>query len=92
MVFDKDDEKHNEKSDHHGPQNLNFILPTTAVLYQKYREHIIAKQANITAAAFLKNMQTRSTTMLTAEALVEKKNISAPILGKIVQDKVTHTL
>eukprot|EP00957_Ditylum_brightwellii_P152713 11624335-Ditylum_brightwellii.AAC.1 len=37
-------------------------------------------------------MQTKSATMLTAEALVEKNNVSALILSKIIQDKVTHTL
>eukprot|EP00957_Ditylum_brightwellii_P142472 10854356-Ditylum_brightwellii.AAC.1 len=32
-------------------------------------------------------MQTRSATMLTSGALVEEKNILAPILGEIIQDK-----
>eukprot|EP00957_Ditylum_brightwellii_P033531 2541351-Ditylum_brightwellii.AAC.1 len=74
MVFDKDKNIHNEEVISMVMQDPNFILPATVVLYQKYREHIIAKQANDTAAAFLKNMQMRSTTMLTAEALVEEKN------------------
>eukprot|EP00957_Ditylum_brightwellii_P062335 4729530-Ditylum_brightwellii.AAC.1 len=69
MVFDKDEDIHNEEVISMVMQDLNFILPKTVVLYQKYREHIIAKQANVTAVAFLKNMQTRSATMLTAEAL-----------------------
>eukprot|EP00957_Ditylum_brightwellii_P201862 15327581-Ditylum_brightwellii.AAC.1 len=73
-------------------KDINFILPATMVLYQKYRENIITKQANVMMAVFLKNMQTRSTTMLTAETLVEEKNVSAPILGEIIQDKVTHSL
>eukprot|EP00957_Ditylum_brightwellii_P021662 1633036-Ditylum_brightwellii.AAC.1 len=60
-------------------QDLTFILPATVVLYQKYRKHIIAKQANVTAAVFLKNIQIRSATMLTVEALVKEKNVSAPI-------------
>eukprot|EP00957_Ditylum_brightwellii_P196749 14990328-Ditylum_brightwellii.AAC.1 len=74
MVFDKDDNKHNEEVITIVLKDLNFILPTTVVLYQKYREHIITKQANVTKVEFLKSMQTRSTTMLTAEALVEEKN------------------
>eukprot|EP00957_Ditylum_brightwellii_P087958 6698446-Ditylum_brightwellii.AAC.1 len=73
-------------------KDLNFILPTTVVLYQKYREHIIAKRANVTGEAFLKNMHMKSAYMLTAEALVEEKNASAPISSKIIQDKMTHTL
>eukprot|EP00957_Ditylum_brightwellii_P173998 13247420-Ditylum_brightwellii.AAC.1 len=92
VVFDKDDNKHNEEVIAMVLKDLNLILPATMVLYQKYREHIIAKQANVTTATFLKNMQMRPATMLTAEALVEERNILAPILGKICQDKLTHTL
>eukprot|EP00957_Ditylum_brightwellii_P087290 6643700-Ditylum_brightwellii.AAC.1 len=69
MAFDKDEDIYNEKVIAMVLKDLNFILFATVVLYQKYREHIISKQANVTAAAFLKNMQMRSTTMLTAEAL-----------------------
>eukprot|EP00957_Ditylum_brightwellii_P034413 2610605-Ditylum_brightwellii.AAC.1 len=88
MAFDKDEDIHNKEVVSMVLKDLNFIIPTTLVLYQKYREHIIAKQANVTAAAFLKNIQTRFATMLTAEALVEEKKVSAPILGKIQSDSL----
>eukprot|EP00957_Ditylum_brightwellii_P005869 445643-Ditylum_brightwellii.AAC.1 len=92
MSFDKDKDIHNEEVISMVMQDLNFIFPATVIMYQKNREHIIAKQTNVTGAAFLKNMQTSSATMLTAEALVEEKNLSAPILGKIIKDKLTHSL
>eukprot|EP00957_Ditylum_brightwellii_P143641 10944094-Ditylum_brightwellii.AAC.1 len=66
MVFDKDEDKHDKEVIVMVLKDLNFIFPATVVLYQKYREHIIVKQANVTAVAFLKNMQTRSAIMLIA--------------------------